>query len=297
MRTQIEQYVKRCAVCQKAKRGIKGYGKIPIKDVETAPWKDIAVDLAGPWTATIDGKKITFHSLTIIDPFTSWLEIVPILNKTSSHIADLIEQEWLRRYPRPSRIIYDKGGEFANQDFFTLCRKWNCKNEQITTKNPQANAIVERLHRIMGDMLRAQLARKHQHDNPIKELLSSIAYGIRATVHGTTQFTPAQLVFHKDMILRTQMEVDMEMIRNRRQEAIIHNNKRENKRRIKFDYKAGDRILILSGGLDPKLKLHEGPYKVLSYNKSNGILHIQRKGYVEPISIRRVRPFFGKAKA
>ena len=48
------------------------------------------------------------------------------------------------------------------------------------------------------------------------------------------------------------------------------------------------------GVVDPKLKLHEGPYKVLSYDRSSGTLHIQRRGYSEPINIRNVRPFFGK---
>ena len=51
-------------------------------------------------------------------------------------------------------------------------------------------------------------------------------------------------------------------------------------------------MLILSGGMDPKLKLHQGPYRVLSYNKLNGTLHIQRKNYVEPINVRLVRPYF-----
>ena len=32
-------------------------------------------------------------------------------------IRDLFVQEWLRRYPRPSRIIFDAGGEFDNQEF------------------------------------------------------------------------------------------------------------------------------------------------------------------------------------
>ena len=147
---------------------------------------------------------------------------------------------------------------------------------------------------MMGDMIRTKLVKHHAHDDPIRDICTAVAYGIRATVHGTTKMTPAQLVFQKDMILRTNVEVNMELIRRRREAAIIHNNTRDNKRRIRYNYQVGDKVLILSGGLDPKLKLHEGPYPVLRYNKSNGILHIQRKGYVDTIHIRRVRPYFGK---
>ena len=89
------------------------------------------------------------------------------------------------------------------------------------------------------------------------------------------------------------MLADVELVCQRRQQAIAINNARENKCRIAYKYKPGDQVLILSGKLDPKLKLHEGPYTVVSYNASNGTLHIRRRNYIEPINIRQVRPYFG----
>ena len=297
MMKDIKAYLKTCDACQRGKRGQRGMGKLPLKDVETEPWKDIALDLAGPWTATIDNKKVQFHALTIVDTFTSWVEIVPIITKEAQYIRDRIEQEWLHRYPRPSRFIYDQGSEFDNQWFVQLTKKWYVNRAPITVKNPRANAIVERLHKIMGDMLRVQLVSKGQHNQPIKSMLSAAAYGIRAAVHGVTQYTPGQLVFGKDMILRSTMEANLELVRQRRQAAAIKSNERENKRRIAYDYKEGDQVLILSGGtMDPKLKPHQGPFKVLSFNKSNGTLHIQRNNYVEPINMRLVRPYFGSIR-
>jgi len=84
-------------------------------------------------------------------------------------------------------------------------------------KNPTANAIVEGLHCIMGDMLHVQIASKHEHDDPIQDYLSAAAYayGIRATVHGTTLHSPGQLVFNKDMILRSHVETNVELIQAR----------------------------------------------------------------------------------
>jgi hypothetical protein len=71
-----------------------------MKDVETELWKDIAVDCSGPWAAMkIDGKKVIFWSLTIIDVFTSWVEIHQIESKDKYIIMTLFEQEWLRQYP------------------------------------------------------------------------------------------------------------------------------------------------------------------------------------------------------
>ena len=66
------------------------------------------------------------------------------------------------------------------------------------------------------------------------------------------------------MILRTTVEANMELARQRREAAIRQNNARENKSRVTHNYKKGDWVLILSGHLDPKLQLHPGPFKVLS---------------------------------
>jgi hypothetical protein len=142
-------------------------------------------------------------------------------------------------------------------------------------------------------MIRVQLASKHEHDDPIADMTSAAAFAIRATVHGTTRYSPSQLVYAKDMILRTQMEVNVELVRARRAQAIHKNNERENRRRIKHDYKAGDRVLVIAGGLDPKMKLHQGPYKVLSFDRASGTLQIKRRNYVEPINMHNVCPYFG----
>jgi transposase InsO family protein len=296
MKDTIAKLVKTCDACQKAKRGGKGYGLVPLKDVETEPWKDIAVDLSGPWKATIDKQIVIFHTLTIIDVFTGWVEIIPIATKKQEHIKDLFEREWLRRYPRPSRVLYDLGGEFDNYTFRTKLVQWYIKPTPITNKNPRANAIVERMHLVLGDMLRVQLAKQHDHDRPIEDMTSAAAYAIRATVHGTTKYSPAQLIYKKDLILRTRVEAETELVRQRRQAAIAKNNQRENKRRIPYKYKVGDYILVLSRRLDPKMQLHQGPYKVLAFEPSSGTLHIQRRNYVEPINIRNVRPYFGKTQ-
>jgi len=250
-------------------------GKVPIKDTEIEPWRDIAIDLSGPWKAMVNGKEIFFHTLTIVDVFTGWLEIIPIDTKTKQPIADLVEQEWFRRYPRPSRVIFDLGGEFDNHVFHGLCAKWFIRPVPITAKNPTANAIVERMHRVLGDMLRVPLVKYHEKDDPIKDLTSASAYAMRATVHGVTKYTPSQLVFAEDMSLRTTREANVELARQRREAAtsISQNNVRESKSRVTHNYKKGDWVLILTRHLDPKLQLHPGPFKVLSYEQSRNSLH------------------------
>ena len=85
-------------------------------------------------------------------------------------------------------------------------------------KNPRANAIVERMHQVLRDMLRVQMTKSHDYDQPVLDMCAAAAYAIRATVHGTTRYSPSQLVYAKDMLLRTQVEANVENIRQRQRQ-------------------------------------------------------------------------------
>jgi hypothetical protein len=96
------------------------------------------------------------------------------------------------------------------------------------------------------------------------------------------------------MIMRTRIDADYDLVRRRREAAAIKNNAKENKRRIAYKYEVGGKVLLLNKRLDPKLKLKQGPFKIVGVNSKNGTLHIQRGQYVEAINMRLVRPYFGK---
>ena len=61
------------------KRQKRKYGKLPTKLVITNPWEALCVDLIGPYTLKgKDGTEIDFMCLTMMDPASSWFEIVEL---------------------------------------------------------------------------------------------------------------------------------------------------------------------------------------------------------------------------
>ena len=90
----------------------------------------------------------------MIDPATGWFEIQEIATKKADYIANYLEFAWLTRYPWPTEIVMDRGREFAAEVRDTLGKEHSFRRKMITTRNPQANSIVERVHQVVHNMNR-----------------------------------------------------------------------------------------------------------------------------------------------
>ena len=129
------------------------------------------MDLIGPYTLKgKDGTEIDFICLTMIDPASSWFEIVelpvttdavipmdtkgqqgtkthintklPYFDNSSTMISKLVNKTWFICYPCCQYIIYDNGSEFKLH-FEALCESYGIKRKPTSVKKPQANAILE----------------------------------------------------------------------------------------------------------------------------------------------------------
>ena len=105
--------------------------------------------------------------MTIINPAMGWFEIVEVptfdlyevtggndeyIDKSSARVSQLFNNTWLCRYPRPRKLVFDNGSEFTH-DFTLLIKDLNIKIVLTKTKNPKANAPVERVHQVILNML------------------------------------------------------------------------------------------------------------------------------------------------
>ena len=81
--------------------------------------------------------------------------------------------------------------------------------------NIQANAIIERIHQILGNLIRSfNLHNTYVDDaDPWMGILAATAFAVRATYHRTKQKSPGQLVFGQDMILTINHIVNWILIR------------------------------------------------------------------------------------
>ena len=158
----------------------------------------------------------------------------------------MIGQTWLTRYPRPEKVICDRGTEFMAEFRNMITNIYGIKQKVITSRNPQANAIVERVHQTLGNMLRTYRINhtKLDEENPWTGILTAIAFAIRATVHTTLKYSPMQLVFGRDPFFNIKNEVNWQLVNENRKKRAVKNNENENKKRIPYTYKIGEKVLV-----------------------------------------------------
>jgi len=240
-----------------------------------------------------DGSEGSLTAMTFIDPASGWFEVAEVKGKKSVHISHLLHDTWLARYPRPERVIVDNGSEFK-KDFRPLLRDLGIKLKPTTVRNPQANAVLERVHQVLGNMLRTKNIRELDlnPDDPWTEVLASVAWAIRSTYHTTLGATPAQLVYGRDMVYPLQYIAEWDIIRKRKQSLIDKSNTTENRKRVKHTYNVGDKILKTVDIIQRKLDNPTvGPFSITQVH-NNGTVEIKKGVTRETVNIRRIKPFF-----
>ena len=82
----------------------------------------------------------------MIDPATVLFKMSKIPNKTVAEIADITKKNWFTSYPLPQKLCVDRSTKFM-AEFSKMCQNnHGLKRKPITTRNPQFNAIIKRIH-------------------------------------------------------------------------------------------------------------------------------------------------------
>ena len=98
-------------------------------------------------------------------------------DKRSITVTNNVEQKWLARYSWPTQVTFDQGRKFIGQSFMNMIQEDYCiKGKPITTHNPQTNAIIERVHQVIGNISRTFELWKNYlgEDDPWKGILNPL---------------------------------------------------------------------------------------------------------------------------
>ena len=146
-----ERACKACNVCCSLKHNHKKCGPLPLKEPELIPWHALCIDLIGecPFGDKKKGNCVTLRCMT------RWFKIAEVPNARADCTANVPVTTWLSQCPWPTEMRMGKGEEFADE--VSVARKEQCAvcRKVTTTRNPQANSMVERIHQVIGNMTRS----------------------------------------------------------------------------------------------------------------------------------------------
>lgn len=188
MSKDVKKYVASCEVCQRAKSGRFQNGLLQPLSIPLRPWEDISMDLITGLPATADGNDAVF---TFVDRLTKCVHLVPVKSTIDAEGAAKVYINTVFKLHGLSRsIVCDRDPRFTARFFTEVFRLLGTKLCMSTANHPQSDGMTERIHRVVGDILRAFT--NHQQNN-WDELLPFCEFAINDRKQESTGETPFYL--------------------------------------------------------------------------------------------------------
>ena len=156
-------------------------------------FESLHVDLVGP----LPLSQGFSYLLTIVDRFKRWPEAIPLSDMSAMTCARAFLSNWVSRYGVPSTLTSDRGRQFVSDLWKKTASLLGASTNTTTSYQPQANGIVERMHRAMKPALKAKLGA----DPNWVDALPIVMLGMRAAVKNYLHCSATEMVFGESLRL------------------------------------------------------------------------------------------------
>ena len=186
------EIVRTCPECQlgkdyKVKHLPKGNINSP------GPWETVSIDIVGP--LPVDGRSNRFI-VTIMDVYSRYLIAVPVKNHRAATVSRCLYESVVAYFGAPRSILSDRGTEFTSVIWETLSQMLGAKIKLTAPYYPQGNAVIERSHRTLNNMLRTMLLEKERRE--WSSLIPSIMLYMNSMIQEKTGVSAGEILFGRN---------------------------------------------------------------------------------------------------
>lgn len=293
MNTDVRSWSQNCDECQRNK--IQRHNISPLQRIGMPDerFSHIHLDLVGPMEPS-NGYR---YLLTTVDRFTRWPEAIPLPNIRTETIIAAFVSHYISRYGCPQSVTTDNGAQFLSGMWSSFLNSIGAQHIRTTPYHPQANGMVERLHRTLKASLKCAGPSSEWHQN-----LGLVLLGLRTSFKEDLKCSPSQLLYGSTVRLPGEFFVPLPQLQNNPSTFLTalqkcmanisptparHGNIRTFVQPELFQ----DTCLFVYVRNDavrrPLQAPYDGPYKIIS--KSPKVFVLEIKGHHKSISIDRIK--------
>ena len=284
-----KNWTQACVPCQRAKVVRHTETGIGSFQQPTRRFGHIHVDIVGPLPVSRGARYI----FTTIDRSTRWPEAIPMTDATTDSCVTALIEGWIAKFGLPDIITSDRGSVFTSSLWTNIATRLGVTTTTTTAYNPEANGMIERLHRTLKAALMSRCA-----SDVWKDELPWVLLGLRTTPREPDNFSPAERVYGESLTVpadffRTSTEPEMSQLRDNAQKFIPSRQTYHPTRptHVPEDLLSSPHVFVRVDAAKPPLTPpYTGPYKVLQRRAKSYLLQLGNKR--DWISIDRLKPAY-----
>ena len=270
LRPRVEELIRSCVSCQKAKHyGIKR-GLISGFFVPTAPRESVSSDIWGHIEGENYKESGKFYIISFTDTFSRYTLLVATRKIRGEDVLEAFKNSWVRLFGIPQTFLSDQGRQYTSEAFNLWLSENGIKRYFSTRFNPTGNSLSERLNTPLAHVFRMGVG------EPLEQVRSKAERFLNQTVNSTLGYTPAEIMGVKTEVdLRGRERIiDLERVRDRIIEKAEQNNFRVNAQRMtEEEFEVGDSVFVKNFIRHKMEDFWLGPFLVLAVaEKKNSCL-------------------------
>ncbi|GFU96186.1 transposon Tf2-9 polyprotein [Trichonephila clavipes] len=145
-----KNFVRSCIVCLSRKNAFK-IPPAPHQPVEQSqgPGETCHIDIFGHLKTTPKGNS---YVLSMIDAFTKYIHIVPLLDIKSSTISKAFFDNYIVHRGCPHKLVVDNATYFKSSEFVEFCRVMGIHKRHISSYSAHVNGRVEKSNQSLANI-------------------------------------------------------------------------------------------------------------------------------------------------
>ncbi|KAG1933960.1 retrotransposable element [Pimephales promelas] len=197
MEESVGTYVQGCPRCTlfKTRRDVRA-PMVPVRP--RAPLHMLAMDFL-----TLSRPMDRYQNILVVtDLFTKYAWAIPTLDQTATTTAGALWRHVFQPFGCPETLHSDQGPNFESRVIQELCQLYGCKKTHTTPYHPQGNGGCERFNQTLLSLLGTLDA---DHQGYWTDSLPALVQAYNNSVHSTTGYAPAYLMFGRHVRLPTDL--------------------------------------------------------------------------------------------